>query len=51
MGLTIHYKLTTDLTKPKEIRQVVEAIRQSAFDLAVQGGRRDQGVSRRRSRP
>lgn len=33
MGLTIHYKLTTDLTKPKEIRQVVEAIRQSALDL------------------
>lgn len=33
MGLTSHYKLTTDITKPKEIRQVVEAIRQSALDL------------------
>lgn len=33
MGLTIHYSLTTELTKPKEIRQLVEAVRQMALDL------------------
>lgn len=33
MGLTIHYSLTTDLTKPKDIRQLVEAVRQFALDL------------------
>jgi len=33
MGLTIHYSLTTDLTKPKDIRQLVEVVRQFALDL------------------
>ena len=33
MGLTIHYSLTTDLTKPNDVRQVVEAVRQFALDL------------------
>jgi hypothetical protein len=33
MGLTIHYGLTADLTKPMKIRQLVEAIRQFALDL------------------
>lgn len=33
MGLTIHYGLTTDLTKPSDIRQLVEAVRQFALDL------------------
>jgi hypothetical protein len=33
MGLTIHYNLSTDLKKPKDIRQLVETIRQFALDL------------------
>lgn len=33
MGLTIHYSLATDLTKPKDVRQLVEAVRQFALDL------------------
>jgi hypothetical protein len=33
MGLTIHYSLTTSLNKPKEIWQLVEAVRQFALDL------------------
>jgi len=33
MGLTIHYGLNTDLSKPKEVRQLVEAVRQFALDL------------------
>lgn len=33
MALTIHYSLTTDLTKPKDVRQLVEAVRQFALDL------------------
>ena len=33
MGLTIHYDLKTKLTKPKDVRQLVEAIRQHALDL------------------
>jgi hypothetical protein len=33
MGLTIHYGLFSDLSKPKKIRQLVEAIRQFALDL------------------
>ena len=33
MGLTIHYGLTTDLSKPKDVCQLVEAVRQFALDL------------------
>jgi hypothetical protein len=33
MGLTIHYRLTTELTKPKDVRQLVETIREHALDL------------------
>src|SRR5208283_5810982 len=33
MGLTIHYRTTTDLTKPKDVRQLVETMRQHALDL------------------
>jgi hypothetical protein len=33
MGLTIHYSLSTDLKKPKEVRQLIETIRQFALDL------------------
>lgn len=33
MGLTIHYGLTTDLSRPKDVRQLVEAVRQLALDL------------------
>ena len=33
MGLTIHYDLKTDLKKPQDIRQLVEAMRQHALDL------------------
>ena len=33
MGLTIHYGLTTDLSKPSDVRQLVEAVRQFALDL------------------
>jgi len=33
MGLTIHYDLRTDLKNPKDVRQLVEAIRQHALDL------------------
>ena len=33
MGLTIHYGLTTDLSKPSDLRQLVEAVRQFALDL------------------
>lgn len=33
MGLTIHYKLTTNLGRPKDVRQLVETIRQHALDL------------------
>jgi hypothetical protein len=34
MGLTIHYRLTTELTKPKDVRQLVETMRQHALDLS-----------------
>jgi len=33
VGLTIHYSLTTDLTTPNQVRQLVEAVRQLALDL------------------
>jgi hypothetical protein len=33
MGLTIHYDLKADLTKPKDVHQLVEAMRQHALDL------------------
>lgn len=33
MGLTIHYDLKTDLKNAKDVRQLVEAIRQHALDL------------------
>jgi hypothetical protein len=33
MGLTIHYDLKTNLTKPQDIRQLVESMRQHALDL------------------
>lgn len=33
MGLTIHYSLSTELKKPKEVQQLVETIRQFALDL------------------
>jgi hypothetical protein len=33
MGLTIHYTLTTSLTKPQDVRKLVEAMRQHALDL------------------
>lgn len=33
MGLTIHYRLTTTVSSPKDVRQLVEAIRQFALDL------------------
>lgn len=33
MGLTIHYGLTTDLSKPNDVRLLVEAVRQFALDL------------------
>jgi hypothetical protein len=33
MGLTIHYDLKTDLTKPQDVRQLVETIRQHALDM------------------
>src|ERR1043165_4929481 len=33
MGLTVHYRLTTELTNPKDVRQLVETIRQHALDL------------------
>src|ERR1019366_341394 len=33
MGLTIHYRLTTEFTNPKNFRQLVETIRQHALDL------------------
>lgn len=33
MGLTIHYRLKTDLTEPMDVRQLVETIRQHALDL------------------
>ena len=36
MGLTIHYKLTTKLADPKEVRQLVETMRQFALDLPFQ---------------
>lgn len=34
MGLTVHYTVTASLSKPQEVRQLVEAIRQHALDLA-----------------
>jgi hypothetical protein len=33
MGLTIHYSLTTDLTKPRDIRELLAAVRRFALDL------------------
>lgn len=33
MGLTIHYDLKTSLTKPQDVRQLVEAMMQHALDL------------------
>jgi len=33
MGLTIHYIMTTSLTKPQDVRQLVETMRQHALDL------------------
>lgn len=33
MGLTIHYGLKTQLTKPKDVRRLVESMRQLALDL------------------
>jgi hypothetical protein len=33
MGLTIHYRLRTELTNPKDVRQLVETMRQHAMDL------------------
>src|ERR1051325_11347502 len=33
MGLTIHYRLRTELTDPKDVRQLVETVRQHALDL------------------
>jgi hypothetical protein len=33
MGLTIHYKLTTDLIRPKDVRQLVETMRQHALNM------------------
>jgi len=33
MGLTIHYDLKTNLTKPQDVCKLVEAIRQHALDL------------------
>src|SRR3989442_1070948 len=35
MGLTIHYRLTTSLSNPKDVRHLVEGIRQFALDLAL----------------
>lgn len=36
MGLTIHYKLATKLTSPRDVRQLVETMRQFALDLPFQ---------------
>lgn len=36
MGLTIHYTLRTKLTKPSDVRTLVDAIRQFALDLPFQ---------------
>lgn len=36
MGLTIHYQLTASLTDPKDVRPVMEGIRQFARDLPFQ---------------
>lgn len=36
MGLTIHYTLRTKLTKPTDVRTLVDAIRQFALDLPLQ---------------
>jgi hypothetical protein len=33
LGLTIHYSLSSDLSKPNEVRQLAEAVRQFALDL------------------
>lgn len=33
MGLRIHYRLTTPLAHPKDVRRLVETLRQLAFDL------------------
>lgn len=33
MGLTIHYRLTTKLIDPKDVRKLVETMRQHAMDL------------------
>ncbi len=33
MGLTVHYSLTTGLSTPKQIRELLEGIRQFALDL------------------
>lgn len=33
MGLTIHYSLKANLTKPSDVRTLVETIRQFAMDL------------------
>lgn len=33
MGLTIHYKLTSELTNPQDVRQVIETVRQYALDM------------------
>src|ERR1700677_1594850 len=33
MGLTIHYRLTSQLTNPQDVRQVLETVRQHALDL------------------
>ena len=36
MGLTIHYNLETKLTRPDEVRRLVEGLRQYAMDLPFQ---------------
>ena len=36
MGLTIHYNLETKLTRPEEIRRLVDGLRQYAMDLPFQ---------------
>lgn len=36
MGLTIHYRLSTSLAKPKDLRRLVETMRQFALDLPFQ---------------
>jgi hypothetical protein len=36
MGMTIHYTMTTSLTKGQDVRKLVEAMRQHALDLPFQ---------------